>query len=199
MNQQPRVKCEVVDSHQHFWDIGRFTYRWMSPGPGILRRNYLPADLAPLLEHNGIRATVVVEAHNSLAETRWLLEMAERESFIAGVVGWVDLTSADVAAQLNGLSGSSKLVGIRHQVESDPDEDWLARESVTRGLREISDRGLAYDLVVYPRHLRHIPALAGRLPELRLVLDHLGKPPIADGAFQPSADLVVKIAEQPNV
>lgn len=194
------MTCEIIiDSHQHFWDIGRFEYKWMPAGPNILRRNYLPPDLKPLLDDCRVSGTVLVEAHNSVEETQYLLGLARDHSFISGVVGWVDLTDPDVGTTLESLAGQGKLVGIRHQVESDPDDQWLIRDAAIRGFRELAGLGLAYDLVVFPRHLKTIPVLAQELPELRMVLDHLGKPPIAEGGMEPWAADIEAIAKHPNV
>src|SRR2546423_4829933 len=117
----------MIDSHQHFWQVGRFDYPWMSSDLGVLYRDYLPHDLSPLLEQNGINQTVLVQASNSVAESRWLLELADANSFIAGVVGWVDLMSADVDAQLREFIGHPKFKGARHLVESEPNDDWLVQ------------------------------------------------------------------------
>src|SRR5215211_2516151 len=120
----------VIDSHQHFWQVGRFDYPWMSSDLGVLYRDYLPGDLAPILERNGVKQTVLVQASNSVAESRWLLDLADANSFIAGVVGWVDLTSVEIDAQLEKLSGHPKFKGVRHLVESEPHDDWLVRPAV---------------------------------------------------------------------
>ncbi|HIJ64574.1 MAG TPA: amidohydrolase family protein [Candidatus Hydrogenedentes bacterium] len=189
----------VIDSHQHFWDINRFSYRWMPPGPSILRRDYLPKDLEPLLREHGVAATVLVEAHNSVEETRFLLGLADCYDFIAGVVGWVDLQAHSVEAALEEVAAHPRLVGIRHQVESSPDDKWLVREASIRGLRAVAAAGLAYDLIVFPRHLETIARMAEQVPGLRMVLDHLGKPDIAEDAFAEWADWIRLIARFPNI
>jgi L-fuconolactonase len=164
----------MIDSHQHFWQIGRFDYPWMSED---LNRDYLPADLAPILKQNRIAHTVLVQASNSVAESRWLLDLADANNFIAGVVGWVDLTNPD--AELDELSVHPKFKGVRHLVESEPNDDWLTQSSVLSGLNKLSTRGLTYDLLVHMRHLKHVPVVAESCPDLALVIDHLAKPPIA--------------------
>ena len=131
---------EAVDAHHHFWDLGRFEYAWMPPGRNVLHRNYLPGDLAPILERNGVSRTVLVQAHQSVQEAEFLLDVAETTDFVAGVVAWVDLTRPDVGTALDSLARRSKLVGIRHQVEDDPDEAWLNREAAIRGLKEVARR-----------------------------------------------------------
>src|SRR6185503_13866299 len=164
----------MIDAHQHFWQPGRFDYPWMTKDLGVLYRDYLPADLAPILKQNGVETTILVQASNSVAESRWLLELADSNDFIAGIVGWVDLTSS----QIDQLS-HPKLKGVRHLVESEPNDDWLVQPSVLAGLKKLSARGLSYDLLVHTRHLKHVPVVAETCPDLKLVIDHLAKPPIA--------------------
>src|SRR6185503_5954806 len=163
----------MIDSHQHFWQVCRFDYPWMSSG--ILCRDYLPHDLAPILDPAD--KTVLVQASNSVAESKWLLELANANDFIAGVVGWVDLLNPD--SQLDELCSDPKFKGVRHLVESEPDDDWLVQPAVLAGLKQLSARGLSYDLLVHTRHLKHIPHVAETCPDLALVIDHLAKPQIA--------------------
>ena len=145
----------IVDSHHHFWDLGRLDYPWMPPGDRVLTRNYLPSDLAPQLERSGVSATVLVQATHSPEEAGFLLDLAESTDFVAGVVAWVDLTSPDVGETLDELQRRPRLVGVRHQVHDEPDDAWLARSDVVRGLKELARRGLAYDLLLRPQHLKY--------------------------------------------
>lgn len=188
----------MIDAHQHFWQVGRFDYPWMSKDLGVLYKDYLPGDLAPVLEANGITRTVLVQASNSVAESRWLLELAEANSFIAGVVGWVDLTSNDVDAQLDELS-HQKFKGVRHLVESEPNDDWLIQPSVLSNLQKLSARGLSYDLLVHTRHLKHVPLVAETCPELALVIDHLAKPPIARNEIKEWSHALQPLAHHANI
>jgi L-fuconolactonase len=188
----------VVDSHQHFWEVGRFEYPWMSPEVAVLYRDYTPADLEPLLREHGVGRTVLVQASNSVEETRWMLALADAHPFVAGVVGWVDLASPEAGRQLDDFARHPKFKGVRHLVESEPD-DWLAREDALGGMREVAARGLAFDLLVHTRHLRHVPALADRVPGLRMVVDHMAKPPIASGAIDEWADAIGRVADVPGV
>ena len=184
----------MIDSHQHFWQVGRFDYPWMSEDLGVLYRDYLPADLAPILQQNGVRKTVLVQASNSVAETRWLLELADANDFIAGVVGWVDLESSEIE-----LSAHPKFKGVRHLVESEPNDDWLVQPSVLSGLRKLSERGLSYDLLVHTRHLKHVHRVAESCPDLALVIDHLAKPPIARNEIKEWSNALGPLARYPNV
>jgi len=187
----------IVDSHQHFWQVGRFDYPWMSPELGVLYRDYLPAQLEPILKQHGVAKAVLVQASNSLAETHWLLSLADSYSFIAGVVGWVDLTDVGLAQELEVLTANPKFKGVRHLVESEPADDWLAQPGVLHGLQSLSDYGVSYDLLVHTRHLKHARTVAKSFPDLRLVIDHMAKPPIARGETREWAQEIKAVAAFP--
>jgi L-fuconolactonase len=189
----------MIDSHQHFWQVGLFDYPWMTSDLGVLYRDYLPADLAPILRTNQINQTVLVQASNSVAESRWLLKLAESHDFIAGVVGWVDLTSSDIDAQLDELSAHSKFKGVRHLVESEPNDDWLIQPAVISNLQKLSARALSYDLLVHTRHLKYVPHVAESCPDLKLVIDHLAKPPIARNEIEEWSRALEPLAHYSNM
>ena len=189
----------MIDCHQHFWQVGRFDYPWMTSDLGVLYRDYLPDELAPILSRNGIEKTVLVQASNSIEESRWLLNLADENSFIAGVVGWVDLMSADVDAQLSELTTHSKFKGVRHLVESEPEDDWIVQPFVLSGLKRLSTYGLSYDLLVHTRHLKYIPQVAESCPELALIIDHLAKPPIAKNEIDEWSRAFKTLAAYPNI
>lgn len=189
----------IIDSHQHFWQVGRFDYPWMDSSVSVLYQDYLPDQLKPILEHNGVSSTVLVQASNSVEESRWLLRLAEENPFIAGVVGWVDLMSNEVDLQLSELSSDPKFKGVRHLVESEPADDWLVQPEVLRGLRRLSDHDLTYDLLVHTRHLKYVPKVADACPELRLVVDHMAKPPIASGALTEWASALKPVAANTKI
>jgi L-fuconolactonase len=170
-----------IDAHQHFWDIQRLEYGWMPPGENVLRRNYLPEDLWPILEENRFDGCVVVQANTVLDETWWLLELAEANAFVLGVVAWVDLADAGMPRVLDELQKHPKFKGVRHLVHDEPDPRWLIRPGMLRGLRELARRGVPYDLLLRPVHLPLVPELAELVPGLRMVIDHIAKPPIASG------------------
>lgn len=190
---------EIVDSHQHFWKVGRFDYPWMSRDLGVLYRDYLPRMLAPILRKNGVAATVLVQASNSLEESRWLLDLADRNAFITGVVGWVDLSDPSVAQQINELTKNGKFKGVRHLVESEKDDAWLIQPGVLAGLKILAANRLSYDLLVHTRHLPSAKTVAEACPELLLVVDHMAKPPIASGAISHWAGQLKELAALPNV
>ena len=192
----------VIDAHHHFWDPETADYPWMTGSHEPLRRAFGPSDLTPLLEAVGVTATIVVQARQELDETHSLLEMAAAAPWVSGVVGWVDITSADVAKTIAGIregEHGSRLVGIRHLVHDEPDPEWLLRGDVLRGLSAVADSGLVYDLLVRARELPAATEVARRLPGLRLVLDHLAKPPISTRQTEPWATAVREIALLPNV
>jgi L-fuconolactonase len=168
-----------IDAHQHFWDLNLLDYYWMPPGESVLRRNYLPEDLWPILEENRFDGSVLVQANRVMRETHWLLELASANAFILGVVAWVDLTDPDLPHVLDGLQNNPKFKGVRHLVHDEPDPEWLLRPEVLRGLRELARRGIPYDLLLRPVHLPMIPRVATEVPGLPMVIDHIAKPLIA--------------------
>jgi L-fuconolactonase len=184
----------IVDAHQHFWDPAQASYPWMDDGP--LRRRFGPDDLEPLLRAHGVAGTVVVQARQELAESHELLTIAARNPWVLGVVGWVDLTG-DVSAQLAELRGA--LVGVRHLVHDEADPAWLLRDDVQRGLAAITEAGLAYDLLVRTRELPAAIETVQRHPDLRFVLDHVGKAPHDPGEHAEWERCVAALAERPNV
>jgi L-fuconolactonase len=193
----------VIDGHQHFWDPARADYPWMAAAELTpIRRAFGPADLAPRLAENGIDASILVQCRSSPEETEEFLRTASATPFIAGVVGWVDLTDAavgDTLDRLRALPGGAKLVGIRHQVHDEADPDWLLRADVQRGLATVFSRDLAYDLLVRTRELPAAITTARAFPSARFVLDHAAKPPIAAGFSQAWADRLAELAACGNV
>ncbi len=168
-----------IDAHQHFWDLDRFTYAWMPARPSRLRRNFLPEDLEPILAEHRFDGTVLVQAHTHVDETRWFLELASRHAFIKGVVGWADLTNNLLGEVLDEFQRHPKFKGIRHPVHDEADDQWLLRPDVLAGIKELARRGIPYDLLLRPQHLPLVPRLAEAVPDLRMVIDHIAKPPIA--------------------
>lgn len=176
----------IIDAHQHFWDPEDGDYGWVT-GPFLpIRRVFTPDDLRPELAAAGVSATVLVQTWSSEEETRRFLALANETDFIAGVVGWVDLTSPDVAGRLDALAsgpGGRFLKGIRHQVHDEADENWLLREDVRRGLAAVEAAGLVYDLLVRLRELPAALRTVADFPKLRFVIDHAAKPDIRGGNF----------------
>ncbi len=171
----------IIDAHQHFWklDDSRFDYAWMdSPPLEPIRRDRLPADLRPVLDEAGVHKTIVVQTQHNLAENRWALQLAEQYDWIAGVVGWVDLASERVEEQLLEFKDHPKFVGVRHVTQDEPDDDFIIRDDIIRGLKVLEKHRVPFDLLFYVKHLRHADTLGRRLPNLPMVIDHLAKPEI---------------------
>ncbi len=187
-----------IDAHVHFWHYNPVEYEWIDAPLASLRRDFLPEDAAREMRPAGIDACVAVQVRQSLDETRWLLELAGRYPFIAGVVGWVDLRAADLGVQLDTLTTDAKLVGIRHIVQAEAD-DFLDDEAFRRGVAALEQHGLAYDILVYARQLPAAIRFAAALPGTRLVLDHLGKPDIRGGGFDSWRGDLDRLAALPNV
>jgi L-fuconolactonase len=192
----------VVDAHHHFWDPARFDYPWLTDELAVIRRRFGPEDLAPIVERAGIDRTILVQTISSVDETREFLATAAATPFIAGVVGWVDLTDASVGDTIAALAegeGGSRLVGIRHQVHDEPDPDWLRRDDVRRGIAAVGKAGLAYDLLLRPREMPAALDTIRSLPDVRFVIDHLAKPPIKAGVLEPWSVLLRPFGHEPNV
>ena len=192
----------VVDAHHHVWDLSVRDQDWIT-GPELapLRRDFTMKHLEPEARAAGVARTVLVQTVTVAEETPEFLALAAGHDLIAGVVGWTDLTRPDVAdelARLRALPGGPYLKGIRHQVQGEPDPEWLLRPDVQRGLAAVADAGLVYDLVVLPHQLPACVRDAAALPGLTFVLDHLGKPPIAAGALDPWASGLRALAALPN-
>jgi len=188
-----------VDSHQHFWRYSPATHGWIDERMGVLKRDYLPPDLEHLLRANGFAACVAVQASQSLDDTRFLLGLADAHPFIRGVVGWVDLRSAGVEADLQALCGHPRFKGVRHIVQDEPDDRFLLRDDVLNGISVLESFGLTYDLLVYPRQLPAAREVVRRFPRQRFVLDHLGKPPVASGEIAPWREEIRGLAASSNV
>ncbi|HEX9921672.1 MAG TPA: amidohydrolase family protein [Anaerolineae bacterium] len=188
-----------IDSHQHFWHYMPEAYGWIGPEMAVLKRDFLPVDLAPLLGSLDFDGSVAVQARQTLEETRWLLELADQYAFIKGVVGWVDLCSPDLAAQLDQFGAHSKLCGVRHIVHDEPDDRFMLRADFLRGLKLLAGYGLTYDILIHPRHLAVACDLVELFSEQPFVLDHLAKPFIKDGELSPWESDLRRLAAFPNV
>jgi L-fuconolactonase len=198
----------IVDAHQHFWDYGTYQTSWMEKPPyageatfSAIRRSFGPDDLAPELRAAGVQASIIIEAADDVAENGSILRRAHLHDWIAGVVGWVPLDEPDKAARMLDLVyRDTKFVGVRHLVNVEPDPDWILRPAVIEGLKLIASRRLTFDYVaILERHLEHIPRLSHLVPDLRIIIDHLGKPPILSPNCGRWSDLLKDAAKAPNV
>jgi L-fuconolactonase len=171
-----------IDAHQHFWQLARGDYAWLAgdePALAPLRRDFLPADLAPLMRTHDVARTVLVQAADSVAETEFLLALAARHDFIGGVVGWVDLADPGAADTIARLAERPALKGLRPMLQDLPDDDWIARAPQPESLRAMHRHGLAFDALVKPRHLAPLLRFVHAWPDLPVVIDHAAKPPLS--------------------
>lgn len=187
-----------IDAHQHFWNYSAAAYPWIPPG-SPLQRDWLPEDLLALQTPLGLDGSIAVQARQSLEESRWLLELADRQPSIKGVVGWVDLREREVDAQLARLAAHPKFRGVRHVVQDEPDDRFMLREDFLRGIGRLREFGLTYDILIFPKQLPAAIELVRRFPEQPFVLDHIAKPFIKAGALEPWAAQIRELAQSPNV
>lgn len=187
-----------IDSHQHFWRYAPEEYEWIDESMSALRRDFLPRNLQWLMRANGIDACIAVQARQSDEETRWLLELAEANDFIAGVVGWVDLRSVNLDRILSDLSNNRWLKGFRHVLQAEAD-DFMLEPKFIAGVSSLAEYDFSYDILVVERQLESVRSLVDRLPEMRLVIDHIAKPDILNDSWDGWADSMAALAKHPNV
>lgn len=174
-----------IDAHQHFWELNRFDYSWLNePQLEPIRRNYVPADLLPHLKACGIDRSIFVQTRHEVEENRWVLELCENNPFLAGVVGWVDLASEQCESQLLEFKDHPKFLGIRHVIQDEPDDDFIIRPEIIRGLQVLEKHQVPFDLLFFVKHLKHAVTVARQCPDLPLVIDHLAKPRIKEQSFE---------------
>ncbi len=188
-----------MDAHQHYWKVNRGDYGWLTPDSGSIYRDFLPEDLHPHLNRCGISQTIVVQAAPTVAETEFLLELANEEPTVAGVVGWLDLSADDFPAQFERLQLQPKFVGIRPMLQDLPEDDWILQEPVINNVALLDEQNFPIDILVFPRHLPYIVQLLERFPTLRATIDHLAKPYIKDRVVEPWSALMTQIAAFPSV
>lgn len=189
----------MIDAHQHFWSLARGDYGWLTPALGAIHRDFGPADLAPLLARHGIARTILVQAAPTEAETEFLLTIARAEAMVAGVVGWTDFAATDAPAAIGRLAANPLLVGLRPMVQDIADDDWLLRPSLAPAFAALIGHRLVFDALVLPRHLSRLYTVAQLHPDLSIVIDHMAKPPIAEGRLDPWRADMAALAALPNV
>ncbi|MBU2867400.1 amidohydrolase family protein [Pacificibacter marinus] len=185
----------IIDAHQHFWQPERGDYGWLTPELTQFYRDFMPDDLAPHLSRGGIDGTILVQAAPTVAETEFLLEIAESTPFVLGVVGWTDFAAPSAATDISGLAKHPKLVGLRPMIQDIADDTWMLRPELTPAFEAIIDCDLTFDALVRPQHLPHLRALLSRHPKLRVVIDHGAKPNIAEARFDSWANDMEAIAQ----
>ncbi len=191
----------IIDAHQHFWKLDLpFDYEWLrEPQHEKICRDFMPVDLLPQLVDAGVTKTVFVQTQHSADENRWALSLADRFSFIAGIVGWVDLKSEHCEKQLLEFRDNPLFVGVRHITQGEPDDDFIVRPDVVRGLKILEKHGVPFDLLFYTRHLKHAATLGKLLPSLPMAIDHLAKPKIREGEISEWSRDLKNAAAFPNI
>ncbi|AEI51634.1 amidohydrolase family protein [Runella slithyformis] len=189
----------TIDSHQHFWIYDAERDAWINDQMTRIRQNFLPEDLFPILQTNGVDGCVAVQADQSEAETLFLLALAEKYSgFVKGVVGWVDLRAANLYEKLEYYSQYELLKGFRHVAQAEPD-DFLSRPEVIKGIRQLTAFDFTYDILIYPTQLKAALHLVRELPQVDFVVDHLAKPYIKDQKINTWSNYMRQLAAQPHV
>jgi L-fuconolactonase len=191
----------ILDAHQHFWQLSQpFDYAWLrAPDKANICRDFLPADLRPLIQRAGVDRTIFVQTQHNLAENRWVLKLAEENDWIAGVVGWVDLQSPRCEEQLLEFMDHPKFVGVRHITQDEPDDDFIVRPAALNGLKVLEKHRVPFDLLFFVKHLKHAVTVARAVPNLPLVIDHLAKPRIKDHSLDDWLPHFRAAAACPNV
>jgi L-fuconolactonase len=186
-----------LDSHQHFWKYSDAEYGWIDDS--ALRRDFLPDDLHKELKSAGLDGAISVQARQTLAETEWLLTLADQNAFLKGVVGWVPLTSPSVERDIERFAARKKLKAVRHVVQDEKDDRYILREDFNAGVSLLDKHGLAYDILIFDRHLPYAIQFVDRHPKQRFIVDHIAKPGIRDGVVLPWRDNLREMAKRPNV
>jgi L-fuconolactonase len=190
----------TIDAHHHLWKYSAAEYGWITPDMTVIRRDFLPADLEPLMHHFGIEGTVAVQARQSLEETTWLLGLAEKHPLIRGVVGWVPLTEgAGVKRSLERFAANKKLRAVRHVVQDEADPRYILRKDFNEGVSALHDFGLRYDILIFERHLPDTIEFVDRHPNQTFILDHIAKPRIKDKIISPWDRNMRELAKRQNV
>lgn len=188
-----------IDAHQHFWKFDPVRDSWINEEMKLIQRDFLPSDLQPVLQQNGIEGSVVVQSDQSATENEFQLQNANNNEFIKGVVGWVDLQSDNIKEQLQELSRYKKLKGFRHVLQSEPDPAFMMRPDFLRGISCLRQFNYTYDILIYPKHLSYAKQMVAAFPDQPFVIDHLAKPFIKDGIIEDWKRDMVAIAQHENV
>ncbi len=198
MSNPPRI-----DAHQHFWSLARGDYTWLNaeanPALGPIHRDFQPADLRPLLKARGVGGTVLVQAAATVAETDYMLALADKNDFIRGVVGWVDLIAPDAVATIERLARHSAFKSVRPMLQDLPDPAWISTAPIGPAVQALVRLGLRFDALVKTPHLPHLLAFAQRHPALPIVIDHAAKPDMAHHEFSTWRALMAPLAALPQV
>ncbi len=190
-----------IDTHQHFWNLCEVEYPWLVPEYGPIYATFEPRDLEPQVKAAGIDKTVLVQSANSYEDTASMLRNADTYDWIGAVIGWVNLLNPDETnRRIEMYKKHPKFRGVRHLIHTEADPDWVVQDVVIQSLKVLASHGMIFEVVaVFPNHLKHVPTLAAKVPNLMMVIDHLAKPPIAAKQMSPWSDQMKAAAQSPNV
>ncbi|MFC5392035.1 amidohydrolase family protein [Bosea vestrisii] len=188
-----------IDAHQHFWSLARGDYGWLTPALGVIHRDFGPADLAPLLAAHNLERSILVQAAPTEAETAYLLDIAAKTPFVAGVVGWTDFDARDAAKRIAALAGDPLLVGLRPMVQDIADDGWLARPELALAFEAMVANGLVFDALLKPRHIPAMLTVLERHADLACVIDHGAKPDLVFGDLASWRDGIGALAAHPGL
>jgi L-fuconolactonase len=191
--------AERIDSHHHLWRYNKQQYDWIGAGEKAIAHDFLPSDLQAEIASCGIAATVVVQARQSLTETEWLLATAAQYDFIRAIVGWAPIADTSFTATLERLGEHRKLKGLRHVIQSEPDDEFILRADFNAGIKALTPSGLTYDILIYEKHLPAAIKFVDRHPNQIFVLDHIAKPRIAEKLLEPWRSNLCELAKRGNV
>ncbi len=188
-----------IDSHHHFWKYDEKEYSWIDGRMDILKTDYLPQNLSPLIKDAGFEGTIAIQARQSLEETEWLLNLSEENSFIKGIVGWVDLCSDKLEEQLEKYSSHKKFIGVRHVIQDEEDDNFMLRNDFIRGIGLLKKYNLTYDILIFARHLPQTIEFVRQFPDQTFILDHIAKPEIKAKKISPWKENMQQLASMQNV
>ncbi|HEX4807338.1 MAG TPA: amidohydrolase family protein [Bryobacteraceae bacterium] len=188
-----------IDAHHHFWRYDSVEYDWIDDSMRVIRRDFLPPDLKAVIDSAGVDGAISVQARQTVEETRWLLSFAEKSEFIRAVVGWAPLINPEVLDTLSQMAQNPKLRSMRHVIQSEPDPNYILREDFNRGVSALKPLGLAYDILIFERHLPQTITFVDRHPDQVFIVDHLAKPRVRDNKISPWRENLQELARRPNV
>ena len=189
-----------IDSHQHFWQYNEFDYVWMSEAHNVIKKNFLPDDLQPLLKENNLDGSIAVQARQTIEETNFLLALASNNSIIKGVVGWLPLCETDVEGLIEKYTAEKNIVGFRHVIHDEPDDLFILRKDFNNGINCLKHHSLCYDILIFEKHLPQTIKFVDQHPEINMVIDHIAKPRISLSKFDHTwAENIKQLAARENV
>ncbi len=189
----------IIDTHHHFWKYSAEEFGWIDDRMRFIRRDFLPADLKSEITKAGVEGVVSVQARQSIEETEWLLTMAKENDFIKGVVGWLPIRDNSFHQSLEKYANEDALVGLRHVIQDEPDDQFILDKSFNEGMKKITAAGLTYDILVFEKHLPYVVDFVKKHPNQKFVIDHIAKPKIGEGILSPWKENIQQLAAFDNV